>query len=89
MGSKLLLLKCFESATKWLYLKHVSGSVQVLKTSDKSGWIGLFPFPPTGNRNNQTYPLHLIKNDPDPSNVNGKVPSELISAHCDGDEKKK
>ena len=34
---KLILLKCFESATKWLYPKHVSGSVQVLKTADK--WI--------------------------------------------------
>ena len=27
---KLLLLKCFENATKWLYPKNVSGSVQVL-----------------------------------------------------------
>ena len=35
--AKLLLLKCFESATKWLYPKNVSGSVQVLKTLDKSG----------------------------------------------------
>ena len=37
---KLLLLKGFESATKWLYPKHVSG--QVLRTADKSGYIGLF-----------------------------------------------
>lgn len=29
--AKLLLLKCFESATMWLYSKNVSGSVQVLK----------------------------------------------------------
>ena len=29
--AKLLLLKCFVSATKCLYPKHVSGSVQVLK----------------------------------------------------------
>ena len=36
-GAKLLLLKCFECATKWLYPKNVSGSVQVLKTEDKSG----------------------------------------------------
>jgi hypothetical protein len=35
--AKLHLLKCFESATKCLYPKHVSGSVQVLKTADKSG----------------------------------------------------
>ena len=27
MGAKLLLLKCFESCTKWHYPKHVSGSV--------------------------------------------------------------
>ena len=30
--AKFLLLKCFERATKWLYPKHVSSSVQVLKT---------------------------------------------------------
>ena len=29
-GAKLLLLKCFESATKRLYPKNISGSVQVL-----------------------------------------------------------
>ena len=38
----LLLLMCFESATKWLYPKNVSGSVHVLKTEDKCRQIGLF-----------------------------------------------
>ena len=42
LRDKLLLLKCFEIATKLLYPKHVSSSVQVLKTVDNSGWIGLF-----------------------------------------------
>ena len=42
MGYKSLLLKCFESATKWFYPKHASGSVQVLKTAGRSGCIGLF-----------------------------------------------
>ena len=38
LGAKLLLLMCFESVTKWLYPKRV----QVLKTADKNGYIGLF-----------------------------------------------
>jgi hypothetical protein len=37
---------------------------------DKSGQIVLFPFPPTGNGNNQPYPLLLIKYEL-------KLPSEV------------
>ena len=39
--AKFLLLKCFESATKWINPKHVSGPIQVLKTEDKNGLFGL------------------------------------------------
>jgi hypothetical protein len=42
LWAKLLLLKCFESATKRHFPKNISGSVQVHKTADKSGKIGLF-----------------------------------------------
>ena len=42
--TKLLQLKCFESAIKLLFPKRYSGSVQVLKTGDKSGQIGLFEY---------------------------------------------
>ena len=40
--AKLLLLKCFESATKWLYPKNVSGSVQVLKQRIKVDKLDFF-----------------------------------------------
>ena len=33
--NQLLILKCFESATKWLYPKHVSDFVQVRIKMDK------------------------------------------------------
>ena len=39
---KLLLLKCFESAIKWLYPKSVSGSVQVLKQWIKVDKLNFF-----------------------------------------------
>ena len=44
------------------------------KTVDKSGLIGLFSFPPTGNGNNQPYPLLLIKYEL-------KLPSEATPGH--------
>ena len=40
--AKLLLLKCFESANKWLYPKNVSGSVQVLKKRIKVDKLDFF-----------------------------------------------
>ena len=41
-GAKLLLLKCSESATKWLYPKNVSGSVQALKQRIKVDKLDFF-----------------------------------------------
>ena len=43
------------------FTHKVPGSVQVVIQVDKSGKMELFPFPLTGNGNNQPHPLLLIK----------------------------